>query len=419
MKKSPLFFLEETNLKPVFTVSEVNYFIKNLIDSNQILRQVYIRGEISNFKYHDISGHMYFTLKDEKSQIRCVMFKNCNRLLPFVPENGMNVIAFGFISVFTRDGQYQLYIEDLQPDGIGALYIAFEKLKAHLEKEGLFAPERKRMLPFLPKRIGLITSPTGAAIRDLLTVIKRRFPNVNIVIAPVLVQGKDAADEISSAISELNSFEDIDVIIVGRGGGSIEELWAFNEEKVARAIANSRIPVISAVGHETDYTIADFVADKRAPTPSAAGEMVIPEKRILKNELKHLSLRLVNGFYNFIGEKRQKLEYLKMSPVFKRPQTYIVNCRLVIEELLGRLNKDTNYYITKQKSILSNSISRLEALNPLSTLKRGYSICINNCTNKVVKQIADVNKGDCIRVLLSDGNLLCKVDEWEKRGNAS
>ena len=267
-------------MKPIFTVSEVNSIIKNLLDGNEVLRQVYVRGEISNFKYHNMSGHMYFTLKDEMSQIRCVMFKSSNMLLPFMPENGMKVIAFGFVSVFARDGQYQLYVEDLEPDGIGALHIAFEKLKMRLEQEGLFAQERKRPLPFLPRKIGLVTSPTGAAIRDLLTVIRRRFPNVNIVIAPVLVQGKGAADDICSAISLLNSLNDIDVIIVGRGGGSIEELWAFNEEKVARAISNSKIPVISAVGHETDYTIADFVADKRAPTPSAAGEIVVPEKRI-------------------------------------------------------------------------------------------------------------------------------------------
>jgi exodeoxyribonuclease VII large subunit len=404
-------------LKPVLTVSEVNNIIKNLFDSNELLRQVYIRGEISNFKHHNISGHMYFTLKDERSQIRCVMFKNNNMLLPFLPENGMNVIAFGFISVFSRDGQYQLYVEDLQPDGIGALHIAFEKLKARLEKEGLFAPERKRTIPLLPKKIGLVTSPTGAAIKDLLTVIKRRFPNINIVIAPVLVQGKGAADEICSAISGLNNLIDLDVIIVGRGGGSIEELWAFNEEKVARAIANSKIPVISAVGHETDYTIADFVADKRAPTPSAAGEIVVPEKRMLKNEVRHISLRLVNGFFNHIGERRQKLEYLKTAPVFKRPQTYIINCRLIIDELLRRLKKDTNNYMTKQKSLLNHNISRLEALNPLSILKRGYSICIKNDTKQVVKQLTDVKKGDCIRVLLSDGSLLCNVKEWNKKGD--
>ena len=404
-------------MKPIFTVSEVNSIIKNLLDGNEVLRQVYVRGEISNFKYHNMSGHMYFTLKDEMSQIRCVMFKSSNMLLPFMPENGMKVIAFGFVSVFARDGQYQLYVEDLEPDGIGALHIAFEKLKMRLEQEGLFAQERKRPLPFLPRKIGLVTSPTGAAIRDLLTVIRRRFPNVNIVIAPVLVQGKGAADDICSAISLLNSLNDIDVIIVGRGGGSIEELWAFNEEKVARAISNSKIPVISAVGHETDYTIADFVADKRAPTPSAAGEIVVPEKRILKNELRLISLRLVNGFYNYIGEKRQKLEYLKAAPVFRRPQTYIINCRQELDELLISLMKETNYYMTQKKALLSHLVSRLDALNPLSILKRGYSICIKDDTNQVVKGIADVKKGDCVRVLLADGSLICDVNECQGKGD--
>lgn len=406
-------------MKPVFTVSEVNNIIKNLLDNNEILRQVYVRGEISNFKHHNMSGHMYFTLKDEMSQIRCVMFKNSNRLLSFMPENGMKVIAFGFISVFNRDGQYQLYVEALEPDGIGALHIAFERLKMRLEQEGLFAQERKLPIPFLPKKIALVTSPTGAAIRDLLTVIRRRFPNVDIVIAPVLVQGEGAADDICSAISQLNSLQGLDVIIVGRGGGSIEELWAFNEERVARAIAESKVPVISAVGHETDYTIADFVADKRAPTPSAAGEIVVPEKRTLKNELRHISLRLGNGFYNYFGEKRQKLEYLKSAQVYKKPRTYVINCRLVVDELFRRLIKETNYYITKQKSVLNHNISRLDALNPLSILKRGYSICIKGDTNQLVKEIADVKKGDHVRVLLSDGSLICDVKECLGKGDAN
>jgi exodeoxyribonuclease VII large subunit len=402
-------------LKPVLTVSEVTNIIKNLFDTNELLRKVYIKGEISNFKHH-LSGHMYFTLKDERSQIRCVMFKNSNILLPFIPENGMNVIAFGYISIFAKSGEYQLYVEDMQPDGIGALHVAFEKLKARLDKEGLFATERKRPLPFLPKKIGLVTSPTGAAIKDLLTVIKRRFPNVDIVIAPVLVQGRGAADEICSAIFELNNLKDLDVIIVGRGGGSIEELWAFNEEKVARAIANSKIPIISAVGHETDYTIADFVADKRAPTPSAAGEIAVPEKRMLKNEIRHISLRLINGIFNYINERRQKLEYLKRAPVFKRPETYVNNYRLIIDQLFKLLQKDVDIYISKQKSILNHNITRLEALNPLSILKRGYSVCIHADTNNVVKQLNDVEIGDPVVILLSDGSLLCNVKDSMRKG---
>ena len=239
--------------------------------------KVYIKGEISNFKHH-LSGHMYFTLKDDRAQIRCIMFKNYNMLLPFLPENGMKVLVLGYISVFIKAGQYQVYVEEIQPDGLGALHLALEKLKIKLEKEGLFGQENKKEIPFYLKKIGLVTSLTGAAVRDILTVIKRRFGNVNIIITPVRVQGRGAAEEICNGISDLNRIKDIDVIIVSRGGGSIEELWSFNEEKVARAIFNSNIPVISAVGHETDYTIADFVSDKRAPTPSAAAEMVIPEK---------------------------------------------------------------------------------------------------------------------------------------------
>lgn len=400
-------------MKPIFTVSEVTTIIKSLFDSNEILRQVYIRGEISNFKHH-VSGHMYFTLKDEKSQIRCVMFRDVNRLLPFAPENGMKVIALGFISVFAKNGEYQLYAEDLQPDGIGALHIAFEKLKAKLDSEGLFSAERKRSIPFLPKKIGIVTSPTGAAIRDLLTVIKRRFPNVDIIIAPTLVQGTGAADEICAAIDELNKLGDIDVIIVGRGGGSIEELWAFNEEKVARAIASSGIPVISAVGHETDYTISDFVADKRAPTPSAAGEMAVPAKAVLKNEIRHLNLRLFNAMVRYIGTEKQKLEYLSKLPIFKRPQTYIINNRLALDEIIRKILREMDIYLSEKRTLLNAYIDKLEVLSPISILKRGYSICMNADSKMIVKSAKDVKEGDIVVILLSEGSLICNVKECEE-----
>lgn len=402
-------------MKPIFTVSEVTTIIKSLFDSNEILRQVYIRGEISNFKHH-ISGHMYFTLKDEKSQIRCVMFRDANRLLPFTPENGMRVIVLGFISVFAKNGEYQLYAEDLQPDGIGALHIAFEKLKDKLDREGLFSAERKRTIPFLPKKIGIVTSPTGAAIKDLLTVIKRRFTNVDIVIAPTLVQGTGAADEICAAIDELNKLGDIDVIIVGRGGGSIEELWAFNEEKVARAIASSGIPVISAVGHETDYTISDFVADKRAPTPSAAGEMVVPAKAVLKNEIRHLNLRLFNAIARYIGTERQKLEYLSKLPVFKRPQTYIINNRLALDEIIRKLLREMDIYLSEKRTLLNTYIDKLEVLSPISILKRGYSICMDVDSKRIIKSSKDAKEGDMVVILLSEGSLVCNVKEC-KEGN--
>lgn len=402
-------------MTPVLTVSEVTQIIKNLFDSSEVLRHVYVKGEISNFKHH-ISGHMYFTLKDERAQIRCIMFKSKNVLLPFYPENGMKVIALGQISVFEKTGEYQLYVEDLEPDGIGALHMAFEKLKAKLEKEGLFDAARKREIPFLPRKIGLITSLTGAAIRDLLTVIKRRFPNVDIVIAPVLVQGREAADEICAALRDMNCFKDIDVIIVGRGGGSIEELWAFNEEKVARAIFHSKIPVISAVGHETDFTIADFVADKRAPTPSAAGEMVVPEKSRLQNDIVRLRARLINAAVGFVNIKRQQLEYARRSAVFTSPGNLIVNFRLTLDMLSKRLLKETKILIDSRRLLFKNHIGKLQALNPLSILERGYSICQIAGTDKIVTKIQDVADRDMVRVLLSDGNLICEVKGSEKRG---
>lgn len=402
-------------MKPIFTVSEVTRIIKNLLESSEFLRQVFIRGEISNFKHH-ISGHMYFTLKDEKAQIRCVMFKSSSMLLSFIPENGMKVIAFGHIGVFDKSGEYQLYVDDLEPDGIGALHVAFERLKTKLEKEGLFDEARKKKLPFIPQKIGLVTSISGAAIRDLLTVIRRRFPNVNIIIAPVLVQGKEAACEISSAIENLNRLEDIDVIIVGRGGGSIEELWAFNEEKVARAIYNSKIPVISAVGHETDFTIADFVADKRAPTPSAAGELVVPEKRLLKEKIENLKSRLINAIVGNISIKRQRLEYIKKSGAFNRSKNTVLNYRLELDQQIKRLLKAMKRHMESKKLTFKTLGTRLNALSPLSILERGYSICQKPEDGRIIKKISDVKILDYVWTVLTDGMLLCRVEDIKEKG---
>lgn len=403
-------------MKPILTVSEATQIIKNLFESNEILRQVYIRGEISNFKHH-ISGHMYFTLKDKKAQIRCVMFKSNNMLLPFIPENGMKVIVFGYVSVFAKNGEYQLYAEDIEPDGIGALHVAFEKLKARLEAEGLFDIENKRPIPFLPKKIGLVTSITGAAIRDLLTVICRRFPNIHIIIVPVLVQGNEAASEISQALWDLNEIGDLDVIILGRGGGSIEELWAFNEEKVARAIFESKIPVISAVGHETDYTIADFVSDQRAPTPSAAGELVVPEKNVLKNELRHLYLRLLNNALGAISVRKQRLEYIKQTSTYKKPENITANYRLILDQILRTIQKEISTDIFRRKMAFKSQVDRLDALSPLAILKRGYSLCTHLDDEKIISQVGDVDKGDLIRIILSDGGLICQVQNCQEKGD--
>jgi len=410
------FLAEGVLLQPIFSVSEATQIIKNLIDSNEILQNIYIRGEISNFKHH-LSGHMYFTLKDEKSQIRCVMFRQSNILLSFKPENGMKVIAFGNISVFEKNGEYQLYVNSLEPDGIGGLYVAFEKLKERLAQEGLFDPYRKKPIPFLPKKIGIVTSITGAAIKDLITVITRRYPNINIVIAPVLVQGKDAAKEISNAIRDLNRISDIDVIIVGRGGGSIEELWAFNEEDVARAIADSHIPVISAVGHETDFTIADFVSDKRAATPSAAGEMVVPEKSRLENDIRLLKIRLLNSVLAIINLKRQQLEYYRKSSALTKPKYFTANSRIVLDQLTKNLLKNVSLKINNQRITFKHNISRLNAVNPLAILDRGYSICQRIENGKIVRTIYDTFVGDSMEVILSDGRLRCKVIDRKEKGD--
>jgi exodeoxyribonuclease VII large subunit len=400
---------------PVLTVSELTGMIKYLFDSNEILRQVYVRGEISNFKYH-LSGHLYFVLKDEKAQIRCVMFKNRSILLPFMPENGMKVIAFGYVTVYERNGEYQLYVDDIQPDGIGALYLAYEKLKEKLKKEGLFDISSKKPIPFLPKNIGIITSLNGAAIRDLLTVIRRRYPNVNILIAPVSVQGKQAADEICEAIKDLNKIGNLDVIILGRGGGSIEELWTFNEEKVARAIYGSRIPIISAVGHETDYTIADFVADKRAPTPSAAGEMVVPEKKQLISEIMQRKKRLLAAICAIINTRKQEIEYIRRSIVFKKIRSEIDNNRILMDSLMKSLAKGILNNLSNKRADLKFLAGRLDILSPLAVLERGYSICQTLDDFKVVKRIEDVEVGQQIKVVISNGYLLCCVKSKEKKG---
>lgn len=404
-------------MKPIFSVSETTQIIKNLFDSNELLTHIYIRGEISNFKHH-LSGHMYFTLKDEKSQLRCVMFRQSNLLLNFKPENGMKVIAFGGISVFEKNGEYQLYVDSMEPDGIGGLHVAFEKLKEKLAKEGLFDQSRKKTIPLIPKKIGIVTSLTGAAIRDLITVITRRYPNVNILIAPVLVQGDGAAEEISKAIGDLNQIEGVDVIIVGRGGGSIEELWAFNEEIVARAISNSKIPVISAVGHETDFTIADFVADRRAPTPSAAGEMVVPEKTRLLNDIRLLRLRLLNAMVSNINIKRQQLEYIKKSSALVKPKYYTSNGRILVDQLIKNILKSVSTQVNNKNICFKHQVSRLNALSPLAILERGYSICKNIQKDNIIRSIYEASVDGSVEVILYDGSLECKVlDRKEKGGN--
>ncbi|MGB9839966.1 exodeoxyribonuclease VII large subunit [Thermovenabulum sp.] len=397
----------------IFSVGEVTRYIKYLFDNDEILTGISIRGEISNFKCHN-SGHFYFSLKDEEAQIRCVMFKSRNMNLDFFPQNGLKVIATGYITVYEKNGEYQLYVEKLEKDGIGELFLQFQKLKEKLQEEGLFDDSRKKSLPFLPKNIGIVTSIDGAALRDLLTVIKRRFPNVNITIAPVSVQGEQAKDEISEGIELLNIYGNVDVIIVGRGGGSIEELWAFNEEKVARAIAGSKIPVISAVGHQTDFTIADFVADMRAPTPSAAGEMVIPEKDKLKSNLEIMKKRLFKRLEAIISTKRQEVEYLKRHCTEKKFNVILNTKRQDLDEVLKNLINCVENMLDERKIAFNYLVEKLNALNPLAVLSRGYSICQDE-NDKIIKSIEYVFIDQNVKVMLWDGFIKCTVISKEKR----
>lgn len=377
------------------------------MDHDLLLFQLSIRGEISNFKLH-YSGHMYFTLKDEQSTIRAVMFKSSNYKLKFKPENGMKVIAQGRISVYERDGQYQLYVENMQPDGIGALHIAFEQLKKKLEAEGLFDSERKKSLPKFPKRIGVVTSATGAAIRDILNVLKRRYPAAEVLLYPVLVQGEQACFEIVEGIQYFNDTKSVDVIITGRGGGSIEELWAFNEEIVARSIAASQIPVISAVGHETDFTIADFVSDVRAPTPSAAAELAVPSQYELRDKVQGLQSRLIYALNNRLESRRLKLERLMQSTAFRNPLDNISQSRLRLDEMGKDLLKNMLYQLKNQREQLASLCGKLDALSPLSVLSRGYAI-VKTSDGQIIRTVHEVNEQQKIKVQLQDGEFQCTV----------
>lgn len=357
----------------ILTVSQLNAYIKSKFDFDEVLSSIWIKGEISNFKNHT-SGHMYMTLKDETGVIKAVMFKGSTFSLRFMPENGMKVLAYGRVSVYERDGQYQLYIEKMEPDGIGALYVAYEQLKNRLELEGLFDETHKKDIPAFPRKIGVVTSPTGAAIRDILNVLKRRYPLADVTVYPVQVQGEGSAEQIASAIEYINSYSECDVIITGRGGGSIEDLWCFNEEVCARAIYSSKIPVISAVGHETDFTIADFVADLRAPTPSAAAELATPDISEIEEYLYDVKGRLLRLASAVVENKR-----FKISETSKRfSEKAILNDysgkRQYIDSLVQRGAVVVNSKIANSREKFIKAVSKLEVLNPLSVLKRGYGL---------------------------------------------
>lgn len=388
------------------SVTELNKYIKDKVDKDEFLNNVLVKGEISNYKHH-YTGHLYFTLKDENSLIKCIMFKGYAANLKFEPKDGMKVTIFGTVSVFERDGVYQIYVKAMQEDGIGNLYKAYEEMKAKLEKEGLFDASHKKKIPLMPKCIGVLTSNTGAVIRDIINVSTRRNPNVYIKLLPVPVQGPGAAEKIVDAIKLMNEKKLADVIIVARGGGSLEDLWPFNEEIVARAIYSSELPVISAVGHETDFTIADFVADLRAPTPSAAAELAVPNIADIK-----LKLEGYNNRYKLALKKKvefMKLRYEKCmnSRVFKEPLQKINEKYILIDMKVKSIqNSITNIYNKKKTNMVKN-ISKLDALSPLKTLTRGYSIIQKG--GKVIKSVNQLQKDDELEIRLTDGSTRAKV----------
>jgi len=391
----------------VLSVTQLNTYIKSIIDGDMLLRNIFVVGEISNFTNHYRTGHYYMTLKDESSAIKAVMFRSANQRLRFMPESGMSVIVRGRISVFERDGQYQLYIEDMQPDGLGALNLAFEQLKNKLAGEGLFDEEFKKPIPERCYRIGVVTSATGAVIQDIKNVVSRRFPLAEIILCPVEVQGVNAAPQIVNAIERFNASNCADVLIVGRGGGSLEDLWAFNEEIVARAVFKSRIPVISAVGHETDFTICDFVADLRAPTPSAAAELAVPDIREDKAFIDTVPYQCEAYILDRIENEKNKLNLLKERLKYRSPAAIIDDRLATVDALLSSAAVSVERRINAENARFASLAGKLDALSPLKVMSRGYSIAKKN--EKIIKSVAELNKGDRITLKLSDGELECEV----------
>lgn len=392
----------------IFTVTEVNNYIKNIFQKDMLLSHIYVKGELSNLKLHS-SGHIYFTLKDSESRVKGVMFRGSAAKLKFIPEDGLAVIVRGYFSLYERDGQYQLYAEDMVPEGTGSLYKAYEQLKKRLSEEGLFDPAKKKNLPFMPGTVGVVTSPTGAAVRDILSIIKRRCPSTNIILYPVQVQGEGACNEIAEGIRYFNSRKLVDVMIVGRGGGSIEELWAFNEEVVARAIYESEIPVISAVGHETDYTIADFAADLRAATPSAAAELVVPDRQSLIARVNRQKYMLDSLVVKYISNKRQRIEKISNENVFRQLERKLLNFRQTLDMLSKYLDYNISYILKNKKAELAKNIEKLEILNPESALERGYAIVRKAKDGRLVSSIRDVEASDELELKLRDGSIVAKV----------
>lgn len=445
----------------ILSIGELTRAVKKRLENDPVLQQVWIRGEISNFKHHT-SGHMYFTLKDKQSRIRCIMFASYNRRLAFLPKDGTMVLALGDVSVYERDGQYQFYVQEMQPDGVGNLHLAYEQLKKKLESEGLFLEKHKKPIPLFPKAVGVVTSPTGAAVRDIIITLQRRFPAIPILLYPASVQGAGAAPSICRAIEWMNKHQAVDVLIVGRGGGSLEELWAFNEEAVARSIFQSEIPVISAVGHETDVTIADFAADVRAATPTAAAELAVPHHMEWRQRLLELKQRLYRGLVNQYQYKKEKLHQLKKSTVLCDPHRSLAQpiqkLDRLKEQLVFRIQQKTqlesqqfvklqhrlmshhpgerlkymnertaglqkqlvyfmNQYTQSWRNRLVTNVRHLDALSPLKVMQRGYSLVYDETEEHLVHSIEQIQPGDLVKVRLKDGRLDCQVWSMEEERN--
>ena len=394
------------------SVTALNQYVKQLLDRDRLLSQVMVRSEISNYKVYP-SGHHYFTLKDAESSVRCVMFRREAASLRFRPENGMKVIVSGRVSVFPRDGAYQLYCSRMVPDGVGELAFAFEQLKNKLYKEGLFDPAHKKPIPAFPHTIALVTSPAGAAVRDMIRILGARYPMAKVLVVPVRVQGEEAPEEICRGLDLVNAFQLADLIITGRGGGSMEDLWAFNDERVARAIYRSQIPVISAVGHEPDVTIADFVADLRASTPSNGAELAVPNQQDLRDTLAHWDARLQKTMDRHLQTRREKLGRLRTSPFLQSPLRGIQEKRLLLDYQQQRLAHAMENTVGEERRRLGRLAASLDALSPFKVLARGYSITQTD-DGSVISEIRQVNPGDKLRVRVSDGTITCTAEGKEK-----
>ena len=398
------------NAPLVLSVSQLNRYVKSRMDADENLFNVFLVGEISNFTDHYKTGHFYFLLKDEEAQIKAVMFRQNALKVKFRPENGLRVIVRGRVSLYEAAGSYQVFVDDMQPDGVGALNLAFEQLKERLEREGLFDAAHKKPLPRFPERIGVITSETGAAVQDILNILGRRFPYAQVVLAPVLVQGEGAPAQLIDALQSFNAFKNVDVIILGRGGGSAEDLWAFNDERLAYAVYRSQIPVISAVGHETDFTICDFVADLRAPTPSAAAELAVPDQMQLRAEIHTLLSRMQRTVTNNLREQRLRLEQSTQKSVLKNPNVYFDTKRMQLISVSTQFDALEKTILHRARIRLQENAAKLQALSPLSVLARGYSVT-TLADGTVVHSANQLSENTEITVQLADGKAACTVKE--------